>query len=97
MQPEVSTTCTHKGGRSHADDLPPEASYVYASGQYCQIILNGWPIIDPPNQRHRDCVALLAVINDSGLQRLRIADVGGGTGGTLVELTRLRVKKLDPK
>jgi SAM-dependent methyltransferase len=68
--------------------MQPEASDAYISGQYWENHPE-W-LTDHRPLKAKDIVAgLLAVIDDSGLKQLKVADVGGGTGGTLVELLRL--------
>ena len=65
-----------------------EARELYEGGEYAARH-SDWHLADAPDKARDLMPGLRAVVKDLGGGRLRIADVGAGVGGVLVELTRL--------
>lgn len=72
-----------------------DASYAYSSGQYWAEHPE-WMAEHKPEKARDIIPALITVIDDSRLKELTIADVGGGTGATVVETIEL-LKEIRPE
>ena len=77
------------------DELVGDTSYVYSSGQYWAEHPEWMAEHKPP--KAKDVVpALITMVDDSRLKELTIADVGGGTGATIVAVIEL-LKEIRPE
>jgi hypothetical protein len=71
------------------NDAAPKSSLAqYTDGDYAARH-PGWHITDAPHKAQDVLPGLLAISDDCQLKTLRIADVGAGVGGVIVELKKL--------